>query len=197
MVWRDVKHVDPAVLRWVPLELVVPPVLLHPQVGRHDLVLQVLKLPMVKWDRQTEMSIYQGRHHSCEWSFLVFSILRTFSPSLTYHGYELGELQLKFDCDNFRHIWDRPHQFVVIGKEVIVQSLGVWISTKNKHFQGFHIITYRPKPTQLSGGEREGECSVQLNKEMKTNCFTKVRPFKFFLYFVEKILTFLILTNWI
>ena len=39
---RDMKHVDPTVLSRVPLELVVPPVLLHPQVGRHDLVLQVL-----------------------------------------------------------------------------------------------------------------------------------------------------------
>ena len=42
------EHVDPAVLRRVPLELVVPPVLLHPQVGRHDLVLQVLKLSKVR-----------------------------------------------------------------------------------------------------------------------------------------------------
>ena len=39
-------HVElppPAVLHRVPLELVVPPELLHPQVGRHDLVFQVLK----------------------------------------------------------------------------------------------------------------------------------------------------------
>ena len=42
-----VEHLDPAVLLGVPLQLVVAPVLLHPQVGRHDLVLQVLKLPMV------------------------------------------------------------------------------------------------------------------------------------------------------
>ena len=47
VVRRYVKHVDPAILSRVPLELVVSPVLLHPQVGRHDLVLQVLKLPMV------------------------------------------------------------------------------------------------------------------------------------------------------
>ena len=39
-------HVElphPAVLHRVPLELVIPPELLHPQVGRHDLVLQILK----------------------------------------------------------------------------------------------------------------------------------------------------------
>ena len=66
---------------------------------------------------------------------------QTFPPSLTYHGDELGKLQLKFDGDNLRDIGDWPHQFVVIGKEVIVQSLGVRISTKNKHFHRFHIIT--------------------------------------------------------
>ena len=47
VVRRYGKHVATAILSRVPLELVVSPVLLHPQVGRHDLVLQVLKLPMV------------------------------------------------------------------------------------------------------------------------------------------------------
>ena len=37
------EHVDAPVLLGVPLQLVVVPVLLHPQVRRHDLVLQVLK----------------------------------------------------------------------------------------------------------------------------------------------------------
>ncbi len=43
VVGGHVQHVDAAVLRRVPLQLVVVPVLLHPQVRRHDLVLQVLK----------------------------------------------------------------------------------------------------------------------------------------------------------
>ena len=38
-----VELLDASVLQRVPLELVVAPELLHPQVGRHDLVLQVLK----------------------------------------------------------------------------------------------------------------------------------------------------------
>ena len=44
MVTGHVEHLDPAILLGVPLELVVTPVLLHPQVGRHDLVLQILKI---------------------------------------------------------------------------------------------------------------------------------------------------------
>ena len=43
MVAGHVELLDAAVLQRVPLELVVAPELLHPQVGRHDLVLQVLK----------------------------------------------------------------------------------------------------------------------------------------------------------
>ena len=39
----NVEHVDAAVLLRVPLKLVVVPVLFHPQVGRHDLVFQVLQ----------------------------------------------------------------------------------------------------------------------------------------------------------
>ena len=42
MVTGHMKHLDPPVLLWVPLQLVVAPVLLHPQVGRHDLVFEVL-----------------------------------------------------------------------------------------------------------------------------------------------------------
>ncbi len=38
------EHVDAAVLRGVPLQLVVVPVLLHPQVCRHDLVLEILQI---------------------------------------------------------------------------------------------------------------------------------------------------------
>ena len=38
-----VETLDPAILLGVPGQLVVTPVLLHPQVGRHDLVLQILK----------------------------------------------------------------------------------------------------------------------------------------------------------
>ena len=43
VVTGHVELFHPAVLLRVPLQLVVPPELLHPQVGRHDLVLQVLK----------------------------------------------------------------------------------------------------------------------------------------------------------
>ena len=43
MVAGHVELLDAAVLQRIPLELVVAPELLHPQVGRHDLVLQVLK----------------------------------------------------------------------------------------------------------------------------------------------------------
>ena len=150
------KHVDPAVLCRVPLQLVVPPVLLHPEVGRHDLVLQVLQLSPVNSDSQIP-SI------RCEWShyFWCFCYIKhktsSFSPSLTYHGYELGKLKLKFDGDNFWDIWDGSDQFVVIGKEVIVQSLGVWIATKNKHFHGFHIIT----STTVWLGEGAVFCSIK------------------------------------
>ena len=45
---RHVETLDPPVLLWVPLQLVVAPVLLHPQVGRHDLVLEVLKTTGIK-----------------------------------------------------------------------------------------------------------------------------------------------------
>ena len=41
---RDVEALDSPVLLGVPHQLVVPPELLHPQVGRHDLVLQVLQI---------------------------------------------------------------------------------------------------------------------------------------------------------
>ena len=44
MVAGHVELLDAAVLQRVPLELVVAPELLHPQVGRHDLVLQVLQI---------------------------------------------------------------------------------------------------------------------------------------------------------
>lgn len=37
----DVKHFDAAILLGLPLELVVVPGLLHPQVGGHYLVLQI------------------------------------------------------------------------------------------------------------------------------------------------------------
>ena len=40
---RHVETLDPAILLRLPGQLVVAPVLLHPQVGRHDLVLQILK----------------------------------------------------------------------------------------------------------------------------------------------------------
>ena len=51
-----VEHLDPAVLLGVPLQLVVAPVLLHPQVGRHDLVLQVLNRDFIGIrDRIVEM----------------------------------------------------------------------------------------------------------------------------------------------
>ena len=43
VVTGHVKHLNPSILLGVPLQLVVTPVLLHPQVGRHDLVLQILK----------------------------------------------------------------------------------------------------------------------------------------------------------
>ena len=42
VVTRHMQHLNSAILLGVPLQLVVAPVLLHPQVGRHDLVLQVL-----------------------------------------------------------------------------------------------------------------------------------------------------------
>ena len=38
----NMQHVAPAVLLGIPLQLVVLPELFHPQVGGHDLVLQVL-----------------------------------------------------------------------------------------------------------------------------------------------------------
>ena len=38
-----VETLDPSILLGLPGQLVVAPVLLHPQVGRHDLVLQILK----------------------------------------------------------------------------------------------------------------------------------------------------------
>ena len=38
-----VQTLDPAILLGLPGQLVVSPVLLHPQVGRHNLVLQILK----------------------------------------------------------------------------------------------------------------------------------------------------------
>ena len=40
----NMQHVDPAVLLGVPLQLVVTPELLHPQVGGHDLVLKILEI---------------------------------------------------------------------------------------------------------------------------------------------------------
>ena len=43
MIRRHVETLDPAILLGLPGQLVVAPVLLHPQVGRHDLVLQILK----------------------------------------------------------------------------------------------------------------------------------------------------------
>ena len=43
MISRDVEALDSPVLLGVPHQLVVPPELLHPQVGRHDLVLQILQ----------------------------------------------------------------------------------------------------------------------------------------------------------
>ena len=43
VVTGHVELFDPAVLLGVPLEFVVSPELLHPQVGRHYLVLEVLK----------------------------------------------------------------------------------------------------------------------------------------------------------
>ena len=43
VVTGHVELLHPAVLVRVPLQLVVPPELLHPQVGRHYLVLEVLK----------------------------------------------------------------------------------------------------------------------------------------------------------
>ena len=42
VVTGHVELLHPAILLRVPLELVVPPELLHPQVGRHYLVLEVL-----------------------------------------------------------------------------------------------------------------------------------------------------------
>ena len=39
---RHVETLDPAILLRLPGQLVVAPVLLHPQVSRHDLILQVL-----------------------------------------------------------------------------------------------------------------------------------------------------------
>ena len=70
------EHVDPAVLRRVPLELVVPPVLLHPQVGRHDLVLQVLKLSKVRHQSITA-AMDVSDHSRVLFVFLVKLLLQT------------------------------------------------------------------------------------------------------------------------
>ena len=48
VVTGHVELLHPAVLVRVPLQLVVPPELLHPQVGRHYLVLEVLQRPGIK-----------------------------------------------------------------------------------------------------------------------------------------------------
>ena len=48
VVTGHVELLHPTVLVRVPLQLVVPPELLHPQVGRHYLVLEVLKTTGIK-----------------------------------------------------------------------------------------------------------------------------------------------------
>ena len=57
------EHVDAPVLLGVPLQLVVVPVLLHPQVRRHDLVLQVLKNKAETCQRESEDSPTREKRH--------------------------------------------------------------------------------------------------------------------------------------
>ena len=46
----------------------------------------------------------------------------------THHIYKLGELQFDLDSDGVRHVPDRPHQLVVAGQDLVVESLGVRVT---------------------------------------------------------------------
>ena len=45
----------------------------------------------------------------------------------THHIYQLGELQFDLDGDGVGHVLDGPHQLVVAGEDLVVESLGVRI----------------------------------------------------------------------
>ena len=47
----------------------------------------------------------------------------------TYHGYQLGELQLEVDGDSLTDVGHGSHQLVVVGQQVVIQSLGVRVPT--------------------------------------------------------------------
>lgn len=48
----------------------------------------------------------------------------------THHVNELGEFQLDLHLQRVGHVDDRPHQLVVVGKQVIVQPLGVRVPAR-------------------------------------------------------------------
>ena len=97
------ETVHTAVLLWVPAQLVVVPVLLYPQVGRHHLLPQVLEQQVLSVSQQSIITI-------------------------SHHINQLGELQLELDGDGVRDVDDGPHQLVVAGEQVVKQPLGVWIT---------------------------------------------------------------------
>ena len=49
---------------------------------------------------------------------------------MTYHIYELGKLKFDAHCERIRGVDDRPDQLVVVGEQVVVQTLGVRVAER-------------------------------------------------------------------
>ena len=47
---------------------------------------------------------------------------------LSYHIYQLGELELDLDSDRVGDVLDGPDQLVVPGEDLVVESLGVRVT---------------------------------------------------------------------
>ena len=99
----DMEAVHSPVLLGVPPELVIKPILLDPEVGRHNLLAEILK----------------GKH--CGDNLRL-------TGCCTHHINQLGELELELDGDSVGDVHDGSDELVVGGEQVIKQALGIRVS---------------------------------------------------------------------
>lgn len=80
-----------------------------------------------------------------------------------YHIYQLRETKAHFDCKPIRIVTNWPDETVVVWKQVIVETLGVWIAenlrdtTKQQPCEPEHLLhfTYLQQKDQTNQSQSE------------------------------------------
>ena len=80
----------------------------------------------------------------------------------SHHVDELGELELDLDGNRVGNVLDGPDKLVVARQDLIIQSLGVWVTINrlwNKQLSGFcpSVLLSRPSSSHNTQKERKSE----------------------------------------